>query len=46
MIELGINMCYHCATKVIAMLGALHVSSYVTFIEPNSVFNWYHKSTF
>nr|WAJ48211.1 hypothetical protein CCFAOBFC_00044 [Haslea ostrearia] len=37
------NVCYHCATKGIPIFGALHVSSNVPFIAPNSVSNGYHK---
>jgi hypothetical protein len=45
-IEVSINLCFHCATKVGYMFVALHVSSNIPSITPNSVSNWYHKHTF
>ena len=42
-IEVAANVCYHCATKALPLVGALHVSSYVPFISPNPVSNGYHK---
>ena len=42
-IEVAANVCYHCATKALPLVGALHVSSNVPFISPNPVSNGYHK---
>lgn len=42
-IETVANVCYHCATKGLPLIGALHVSSNVPFISPNPVSNGYHK---
>lgn len=32
-IEVAANVCYHCATKALPLVGALHVSSNVPFIS-------------
>jgi hypothetical protein len=45
-VEVAINLCFHCAMKVGYMFIALHVSSNIPSITPNSVSNWYHKHTF
>jgi hypothetical protein len=37
-----ISFCYHCVTKGIATVGALHMSANVPIISPNSVTNTYH----
>lgn len=42
-IEVAANVCYHCATKGLPLVGALHVSSNVPFISPNPLSNGYHK---
>jgi hypothetical protein len=42
-IETVANVCYHCVTKGVPMLGALHISSNVPFIAPNPVSNCYHR---
>ena len=42
-IETVANACYHCVTKGLPMIGALHISSNVPFIAPNPVSNGYHK---
>jgi hypothetical protein len=38
-IETVANVCYHCVTKGLPMVGTLHVSSNVSFIAPNPVSN-------
>jgi hypothetical protein len=40
--ETFINCCYHCVTKGIPALGALHMSSNIPMISPNPVTNYYH----
>ena len=40
--ETVISFCYHCVTKGIPSLGALHMSSNVPMISPNPVSNYYH----
>jgi hypothetical protein len=44
-IEMCLNVCYHCATKGLSLAGALHISSNVPFISPNLVSNWYHQNS-
>lgn len=40
--EAVISFCYHCITKGLPTLGALHMSSNVPMISPNPVTNFYH----
>ena len=40
--EAFISFCYHCVTKGVPSLGALHVSSNVPMISPNALSNSYH----
>ncbi len=40
--ETILNVCYHCVNKGVFAFGALHMSSNVQLINPNSVTNFYH----
>lgn len=40
--EAVVSLCYHCVTKGIPTLGALHMSSNVPMISPNPITNYYH----
>ena len=44
-IEVAANVCYHCVTKGLSLVGALHVLFNVPFITPNPVSNSYHIYT-
>lgn len=40
-IEVAANTCYHCITKGVPLVGALHISSNIFIIKPNLISNWY-----
>jgi hypothetical protein len=40
--EVAMNVCYHCISKGVPLVGALHISSNVPLISPNPVSNTYH----
>ena len=40
--EAILNVCYHCVTKALPALGALHMSSNIPMVSPNPITNYYH----